>query len=404
MIPRPALRNEVDPVPMNRRHFLASGTLAAATPLLASAATPADAAAGLAPVTRRVDLMSDGLALSPAEYAAQLQQIASAPDFVPDYYSNGGAIAALEQAFAQRLGKPAAVFLPTGTLANHVAVRTLARGGGRVLVQAESHLYNDSGDGAAALSGLNLVPLAAGRATLDVEDLAPWVERAIGGRVPNPVRVLSIETPVRRLDHAYADWDALQRVSAFARERGLRLHLDGARLFTLPHHTGRGVADYAALFDTVYVSLWKHFNAASGAILAGDADVIEGLFHVRRMFGGSLPFAWPQAALAARYLDGFERDYAAAWAAMEAIASRLRADGRLDLRRLEHGTSRAFLVAREAFPAGFAARLRADDIHIAKPANDTREIPLQVNASLLRRPADALVAALLRALDASPAG
>jgi threonine aldolase len=388
---------------MNRRHFLASTALAAATPWTTStAATSALPAA--APAPRRVDLMSDGLALSPAEYAAQLQQLASASDFAPDYYSNGGAIAALEQAFAQRLGKPAALFLPTGTLANHLAVRTLARGEGRVLVQAESHLYNDSGDGATALSGLNLVPLAPGRATLDVDDLAPWVERSAAGRVPNPVRVLSIETPVRRLDHVCADWDALQRVSTFARERGIRLHLDGARLFTLPHHTGRGVADYAALFDTVYVSLWKHFNAASGAILAGESDTIEGLFHVRRMFGGSLPYAWPQAALAARYLEGFERDYAAAWAAMDAIASRLRADGRLDLRRLEHGTSRAFLVAREAFPADFAARLRAEDIHIAKPANDAREIPLQVNASLLRRPADALAAAFLRALDARVAG
>lgn len=383
---------------MNRRHFLAAGTLAAATPLLVSTAA-VDAMPDAARASRRIDFTSDGLGLTPAEYAAQLQEVASTPDFAADYYSNGGAIAALEKAFAQRLGKPAAVFLPTGTLANHLALRTLAGGAGRVLVQAESHLYNDSGDGATTLSGLNLVPLAAGRATLDVDDIAPWIERSAGGRVPTAVRVLSIETPVRRLHHAHADWASLQRVSRSAREHGIRLHLDGARLFTLPRHTGRSIVDYAALFDTVYVSLWKHFNAASGAILAGEAKVIEGLFHVRRMFGGSLPYAWPQAAVAARYLDGFNRDYAGAWSAMDAILARLRDDGRLDLRRLPDGTSRCFLTARNPFPAAFAARLRVADIHIADPGGDMREIPLQINASLLRRPAEQIAAALLAALE-----
>ncbi len=380
---------------MKRRHFLASGTLAAATPLLA-ANTPQHAATP--PRSRRIEFNSDGLALSPVEYAAQLLDITSEPGFVPDYYSNGGAIAALEQAFAQRLGKQAAVFLPTGTLANMMAIRTLAGGPGRVLVQAESHLYNDSGDGASVLSGLNLVPLAAGRATLDVDDIAPWIERSAGGRVPNPVRVLSIETPVRRLHHAYVDWQALQRVCQVARDKGIRLHLDGARLFTLPQHTGRSVLEYAALFDTVYVSLWKHFNAASGAILAGDTDLIEGLFHVRRMFGGSLPFAWPQAALAARYLDSFERNYALAWTAMDAIAALLKADGRLDLRRMPDGTSRCFLVAREAFPDGYTARLRAADIHLPNIQPEAHETGLQINASLLRRPAQEIAGALLAAL------
>lgn len=383
---------------MNRRHFIAAGgALAASAPLLAASTPTADAAAAPTP-SRRIDFRSDGLALSPAEYAAQLQQIVSEPGFVPDYYANGGAIAELERAFAQRLGKPAAVFLPTGTLANLMAVRTLAGGPGRVLVQAESHLYNDSGDGASVLAGLNLVPLAPARATLDVDDLAPWIERSSGGRVPTPVRVLSIESPVRRLGHAMADWAALQRVCAHAREHGIRLHLDGARLFTLPLHSGRRVDEYAALFDTVYVSLWKHFNAASGAILAGETEVIEGLFHVRRMFGGSLPFAWPVAALALRYLDSFEREYAQAWANMESIEAALRADGRLAVKREPGGTSRCVLVAVAELPDAFADRLRAEGIHVAKPQPGASEVPLQVNATLLRRPAAEIAAALIAAL------
>lgn len=381
---------------MKRRQFFARSSILAATPVLASAAA---ASAAPSPPSRRIDFRSDGLGLSPAEYAAQLQQIASEPGFAPDYYANGGAIAELERLFAQRLGKAAAVFLPTGTLANLMAVRTLAGGPGRVLVQAESHLYNDSGDGASLLGGLNLVPLAAGRASLDVDDIAPWIERSAGGRVPTPVRVISIETPVRRLHHAQVDWSALERVCGLARERDIRLHLDGARLFTLPQHSGRSVAEYAALFDTVYVSLWKHFNAASGAILAGDAALIDGLFHLRRTFGGSLPYAWPVAAVAARYIDGFERDYALAWAAMDAIEQRLQADGRLQLRRLPDGSSRCFLAAPQGFPAGFVARLREDDVHLPNIPTELRETPLQVNTSLLRRPAAEIAETLIAALE-----
>lgn len=91
----------------------------------------------------------------------------------------------------------------------------------------------------------------------------------------------------RRKDHEMVEPGELERLCGYAREQGIRLHLDGARMFNLPFHSGRSVRDYAALFDTVYVSLWKHFNGASGAILAGDAAFIDGLFHLRRMFGGA---------------------------------------------------------------------------------------------------------------------
>ena len=122
-----------------------------------------------------------------------------------------------------------------------------------------------------------------------------------------------IESPVRRLYHQVFDFAAMQAVCAFARDRGIRLHLDGARLFNVPYHTGRSVQEMTGLFDTVYVSLWKCFNAASGAILAGSAKTIDGLFHMRRMFGGSLPQAWPILAVARKYIAGYPEAYAQAW-------------------------------------------------------------------------------------------
>src|SRR5581483_11831635 len=100
-----------------------------------------------------VQFRSDGLELSPGAYARLLGEIVVTRGIRTDDYSRGGVVAELEEKMATLLGKEVAVFLPTGTLANHLAVRLLARTGRRVLVQAESHLWNDEGDCAQTLSG-----------------------------------------------------------------------------------------------------------------------------------------------------------------------------------------------------------------------------------------------------------
>src|SRR4029079_11014036 len=100
--------------------------------------------------------------------------------------------------FARALGKEQAIFMPTGTLANHLAVRTLAGGPSRVIVQEESHFYQDEGDCGQTLSGLTLVPLAAGRATFSSDDVQRVIDQTKGARVVPRVSVISIETPVRR--------------------------------------------------------------------------------------------------------------------------------------------------------------------------------------------------------------
>ena len=90
------------------------------------------------------------------------------------------------------------------------------------------------------------------------------LERTASGRVAAQVGAISIESPVRRLHGETFDFGEMQRISGEARKRGIGLHLDGARLFIASAYSGRAPAEYAALFDTVYVSLWKSFNAASG--------------------------------------------------------------------------------------------------------------------------------------------
>src|SRR5712692_2727296 len=272
---------------------------------------------------RIVQFRSDGLGLSPAAYARLLAEIAKRSGIAADDYSQGGVVAELEARMAALLGKESAVFLPTGTLANHLALRLLARNGRRVLVQRESHLYNDEGDCAQQLSGLVLVPLAAGRASFTLAEAAAEIAGPPEARVAIPVGAISIETPVRRMAGEAFDFAEMRRICGYAGERGIGLHLDGARLLIESVYTGVAPAEYAALFDTVYVSLYKYLNAAAGAVLAGPATLLDGLYHQRRMFGGGLAHVWPYAAVALHYLDGFAERFAASVAAADSLYAAL---------------------------------------------------------------------------------
>jgi threonine aldolase len=381
---------------MDRRQFLAAGGLAAAAQAASSQAGAAHAAADT--LFKTVNLQADGLAFDPREYVALLGKLAAERLPQADYYSNGGAVAELERKFAQLLGKQAAIFVPTGTLANHLAVRKLAGANRRVLVPAESHLYNDSGDCAQTLGGLNLIALAPGQSTFDVSEVRSWVERSAGGRVETPIGAIVIESPVRRKDHEMFDPAAMEQISAYARERGIRLHLDGARMFSLPYHSGKSVREYASLFDTVYVSLWKHFNGASGAILAGDDSFIQGLFHTRRMFGGSLPQAWPLIALIAQSADRFEEQYGRAWRSADELIALLQSDNRFRVQKLARGTSRFFLTISGTNPELLSERLSRKGIVLSHPQGDTGIIPVQVNPTLLRTTPAALFTAIVSSM------
>ena len=241
-------------------------------------------AAGDNPV---IQATGDGIEHTPEEYAILLQKIAS--------YSRARRLLNRRrrgEARAGRRGRPrqeTAVWVSTGTLANHLAVRLLAGGRRRVLVQQESHLFNDCGDCCQTLSGLHLVSLAVGKATFTIEDIEREVARGASGRVSVPVGAIQIETPVRRKAGEVFDFDEMKRISGWARERGIGMHLDGARLYLAAAYGGRHVREYAASFDTVYVSMYKFFNAASGAVLAGPKSLLDNLFQ-------ETPHVWQRAS------------------------------------------------------------------------------------------------------------
>lgn len=350
---------------LHRRGFLSLAPLAAA------------AAANSSAGSKTVFATGDGIPYAPAEYARLLARLADEGKVKPDNYSLGGSVEELEARMARILGKEAAIWMPTGTLANQIAVRQLAGSRRRVIIQAESHLYRDCGDCCQTLSGLNLIALAHGKATFTLEDIERAANDSATARVVTHIGAIQIESPVRRKNGERFDFEEMKRISAWARKHEIGMHMDGARLFLECAYSGRPIQDYTSLFDTVYVSSYKYFNSPSGAILAGPRKIIDGLYHTRRMFGGGLPHGWPFAAVTMHYLDGFDARYKKAVDTAEAVLSQLKNDGNFEITRIPNGTNIFQLRTPNANGPVYQHRLQEAGVVAAAPTG--QQINMQVN-------------------------
>lgn len=382
---------------LERRNFL---KLAAASALIPATGLPAFAFNNkLADKKIIGDLTGDGINLTTKEYGQLLAQLTEKDTLIPDNYSIGECVEELEIKFAKLLGKEAAVFMPTGTLANHLAIRSLAGNNKRVIVQQESHVYNDTGDSTQILSNLNLIPLGANKATFTSEEVDAVVKKTESGRVASKVGVISIESPVRRKQGEVFEYDQMKQIAAYAKANDIKMHLDGARIFLATPYTGVTVAEYASLFDTVYVSLYKYFNAASGAILAGPKNLIATMYHTRRMFGGGLHQAWPYVAVANYYVDGFAERFAKAVAVSEELIKKLSANSRFEIHRIASGTNIFRLTVKGMEAKLFAENLKSNRI-VARAGGPTpNDLILQVNESLLRSTAAELESIFIKSLS-----
>jgi threonine aldolase len=331
---------------------------------------------------RAVRMSGDGIELSPRDYASLLADLMKGREIVDDLYLLGGEIERFETRWAELLGKERAVFMPSGTLANQLALRALAGDRRRVIVPETSHVYNDTGDASQTLSGLTLMPLAPGKATFSCAEVEDVLSRTASGRVATEVGAILVESPVRRLRGEMFDRDEMRRLSAFARERGIGLHLDGARLFLASAYTGISPAEYATHFDTVYVSLWKYFNSGFGAILAGPRKDLEDMFHVRRMFGGNLAQGWPAAVVASHYMDGFLDRMRAAVQVSEEFYAAIGSQAAFSVERVPGGTNLARVTVKTDDRARFASRLEERGVRLN--AGGTGPFTLAVNETWTR--------------------
>ena len=345
---------------------------------------------------KAVDFLHDGLLLSPSEYAAILMQMADENRIQADFYSNKGIVEETEQKFASLLGKESAVWMPTGTLANHIALRHLAGDRRRVIVQEQSHVYNDTGDASQTLSNLTLIPLGNNSVSYTIKEIEETITKTQRGRVETNIGACLIETPVRRQLDRMIPFEELKSLTDMMRQHGYKTHLDGARLFVQAVHENKAPAAYGELFDTMYVSLWKCFNAASGAILAGTKTFTEKLFHERRMFGGGLPAAWPFAAVALHFADSFTSEYKSAWETAEKLFTKLESHGGFKINKLEHGTHIVKLNVNVRDPKKFQEELLKLNIDLPNPDEG---FLLKINPSLNRLDPDSISGAFIKTFE-----
>ena len=213
-----------------------------------------------------------------------------------DGYGQGGYIADLEREVADLLGKESAVFMPSGTMAQPIALRIwsdLAETK-RVAFHPTCHLELHEHGAYRELHGLEGVLVGAIDQMMTLDDVR---------RVADPISTLLIELPQREIGGQLPPWDELQALCAHAVSRGMKLHLDGARLWECQPYYGRTYAEIVAPFDSVYVSFYKILGGLPGAMLAGPSGLIEQARIWQRRQGGNLQQQAPSAIAAKLGLD-----------------------------------------------------------------------------------------------------
>jgi threonine aldolase len=231
----------------------------------------------------------------PAAVLAALAD-ASGPDLEPDLYGKGEAVERLEKRIARLLGTEEAVVMPSGTMAQQIALRIAAdrRGIRSVAFHPRCHLELHEEKGYQLLHGLHGRLVGDPDRLLTLEDLQA---------VHEPLAALLLELPQREIGGLLPSWDDLVALTTAARARGLHLHMDGARLWESQPFYGKSHADIASLFDSVYVSLYKGLAGIAGCVLAGTQPVIGEARVWRSRHGGTLHSLYPYALAGERGLD-----------------------------------------------------------------------------------------------------
>jgi threonine aldolase len=222
----------------------------------------------------------------PREELAALAAVAG--DVPPDVYGSGGALEELESGVAQRLGKPAAVFMPSGTMAQQIGLRIHADDAHCRVVgfHPTCHLELHEQRGYSQLHGLDARLIGRRDRLIELADLEA---------VPEPLAALVLELPQREIGGLLPSWEALGEQVEWARRRGVRLHLDGARLWECAPFYQKTYAEICALFDSVYVSFYKALGAIAGAALAGSVELVQRARVWQRRHGGNLVSLYPYA-------------------------------------------------------------------------------------------------------------
>lgn len=265
-----------------------------------------------------VDLRSDTLT---RPTPAMLEAMMSA-EVGDDVWGDDPTVAALEARSAQLFGKAAAVFCPSGTMTNQIAIRVACVPGDEVICSVDAHIYNYEGGGIAANAGASArFPRAEDRGRFTAAAAAALVH---GDDVHLArTRMIAVEDTVNRGGGAIWDAAELDALGELCAQRGLHFHLDGARVMNRLVATGEDPAAYGKRFDSISLCLSKGLGAPVGSVLVGDADFIHRARRVRKLMGGGMRQAGYLAAAGLfaleHHVDRLADDHARAKRLAEAL-------------------------------------------------------------------------------------
>lgn len=375
----------------NRRDFLKNCGLLTAPFLIPTAGIAAGTFSTsekekAASSTPTVNFIWEGLYFSPEQYIHKLAEINAANPIKDDYYGQGGPTTMLEEEFAKVTGKEKAIYLPTGTMANQLAMKLLNGEKTKVIVPENSHIFRDEGDAAQSVHALRLIPVGKDKPYYDLDDLKSAIEYSNKNfHYDSLLGTVVIENPVRRVSNRYVPIENIKEISAYCREQGYKLHLDGARLHIAAAFSGVSVKEYASYFDTVYISLYKYLNATGGAILCGDSETIHKVVHQIKILGGSILRNWEATAMALNYLANIDEKWQEVIQKGNQIIPDLNKIKGIEITSLENGTNSYNMVIDKEIDTTVLSNVLHDEFNMIwlPRVSDDGDYTFAVNASML---------------------
>ena len=253
-------------------------------------------------------------------------------------------ISRLQERVADLLGKEAALWLPTGTMCNLVAVKTHTRPGDALVAEAMAHVIRAESGGAALASGVMVQGIHTGRGVFTPAELEAAMDRVVAVPVPygQPVGLVCVEQTHNFGGGAVWSREEIGAVSACARARGVPLHMDGARLMNACVASGLPAAAFATEVDTLWIDFTKGLGAPIGAVLAGSREFIAAARRYKQLFGGAMRQAGVAAAGCLYALDHHVERLAEDHANARLLASGLAAIDGIEVRNPAPETNMVF--------------------------------------------------------------
>jgi threonine aldolase len=229
-----------------------------------------------------IDLRSDTVTKPSAEMRAAMMTA----EVGDDVYGEDPTVNKLQKKVADILGKEAALFVPSGVMANQLAIKTHTQPGDEVIVESESHIFNYETAGAAFLSNVQLYTVKGTRGILKADQIAQAIRSSV---YYNPkTSLVCLENTHNKAGGTIYPLEDIKAISNLARSKNIALHLDGARLWNASVASGISPKEYAGYFDTITVCFSKGLGAPIGSALAGTSDSIERARKYRKIFGGGM--------------------------------------------------------------------------------------------------------------------